>query len=204
MSLPVTIRLATKEDASAIVAIYAPYVLETSITFEVEVPEVEEFERRISSTLENYPYLVAELDGSVVGFAYANSFRPRVAYNRSVETSIYVQRDLKRGGIGGKLYRTLQKLLALQNVYNLNACIAHLDPPNEYVPATSRAFHEKIGFKQVALFTKCARKFDQWIDMIWMEWIPQEHPDDPKEFIPFPQVDPRLVQEVLDRANADS
>lgn len=202
MSQPVTIRLATIKDAAAVRAIYAPYIIETSITFETIVPEVEEFERRITTALERYPYLVAELDGNVVGFAYATAFRPRISYIRSVETSIYVKKDLKRGGIGGKLYRTLAKLLALQNVYNLNACIAHIDPPDECVPATSRLFHEKIGFKQVAKFTKCARKFDRWIDMIWMEWIPVEHPDNPDEFIPLPEVDPALVQKVLDEANA--
>ena len=202
MSTPVKIRLATVEDAAAVRAIYAPYVVETSVTFETVVPEVEEFERRISTTLEKYPYLVAELDGQVVGFSYAMAFRPRISYIRSVETSIYVKKDLKRGGIGGKLYRTLAQILALQNVYNLNACIAHMDPPNEYVPATSRLFHEKIGFKKAAHFTKCARKFDQWIDMIWMEWIPVEHPETPDEFIPLPDVDPVLVQNVLDQASA--
>lgn len=202
MSQP-KIRLATVADASAIQKIYAPYVVETSITFEVEVPSVEEFERRISTALERYPYLVAELDGKVVGFCYALAFRPRASYIRSVETSIYVQKDLKRGGIGGKLYRTLAKLLTLQNVYNLNACIAQIEPPNEYVPATSRLFHEKIGYKKVAHFTKCARKFNQWVDMIWMEWIIEEHPENPGEFIPFPEVDPVLVQQVLDEANKE-
>ncbi len=202
MSAPATIRLATKEDAAAIRSIYAPYVIETSVTFETVVPEVEEFERRISTALENYPYLVAELDGEVVGFSYATAFRPRISYIRSVETSIYVKKDLKRGGIGGKLYRTLAKILALQNVYNLNACIAHMDPPNEHVPATSRLFHENIGFKKTAHFTKCARKFDQWIDMIWMEWIPIEHPERPDEFIPLPQLDPAQVQRIFDEVNA--
>ena len=91
MSEP-TIRLATPDDAPALLAIYEPYVLETAITCEYEVPSVEEFAGRIAKTLERYPYLVMELDGRPVGYAYVSALNSREAYDWSVETSIYLAR----------------------------------------------------------------------------------------------------------------
>ena len=88
----IVIRIATSTDASGIQQIYAPYVKETAIAFEYDVPTKAEFERRIATTLARYPYIVAELDGEVVGYAYASAFRPRIAYVHSIETSIYVSR----------------------------------------------------------------------------------------------------------------
>ena len=98
------IRIATPEDAARLVAIYAPYVENTSITFEYIAPSAEEFADRIRHTLTRYPYLVAELDGEPAGYAYASAFKSRAAYDWSVETSIYVSRDLRSSGVGSLLY----------------------------------------------------------------------------------------------------
>lgn len=97
MSEP-TIRLATPDDAPALLAIYEPYVLKTAITCEYEVPSAEEFAGRIECTLERYPYLVMELDGRPVGYAYVSPLNSREAYDWSVETSIYLARDVRHGG----------------------------------------------------------------------------------------------------------
>ena len=101
------IRVATKEDAEALLAIYAPYVEKTAITFEYEVPSIEEFRCRIQETLKKYPYLVAEKNGKIVGYAYAGAFHARPAYDWAVETSIYVSELQKGEGIGKALYKAL-------------------------------------------------------------------------------------------------
>ena len=108
------IRTASPDDAAALLAIYAPYVRETAITFEYDVPSTEEFVRRITHTLEKYPYLVAEKDHSILGYAYAGPFHERAAYDWAVETSIYVDRNQKHSGIGRLLYDTLENVLKNQ------------------------------------------------------------------------------------------
>ena len=156
------IRIATPEDAARLVAIYAPYVENTSITFEYIVPSAEEFADRIRHTLTRYPYLVAELDGEPAGYAYASAFKSRAAYDWSVETSIYVSRDLRSSGVGSLLYEKLEEYLTAQHVCNVCACITYPNPP-------SIAFHEKHGYKTVAHFHASGYKQDAWHDMIWME-----------------------------------
>lgn len=98
--LDISIRVATPEDAEELLAIYAPYVENTAITFEYTVPSVAEFRQRIENTLNNYPYLVAVSQGEIVGYAYAGEFKAREAYAYSVETSVYVKQGMTRGGIG--------------------------------------------------------------------------------------------------------
>lgn len=175
------IRYATLEDASAILAIYKPYVENTNITFEYEVPSLEEFTKRMDQTLERFPYLVAEEDGIIVGYAYASAFKTRAAYSWSVETSIYVAQSCHGTGVGKALYTTLEQYLTKQNVCNLCACIAFPNPP-------SVAFHEYFGYKTVAHFHSSGYKGGQWIDMIWMEKELCPHSIPPKPFIPFPEL----------------
>lgn len=200
MSTEITIRMATAADAATCREIYLPYISETAITFELEDPTLEDFTSRVTGILEAYPYLVAEQDGEVIGYAYASAFRPRAAYRHAAEASIYLRKDCKGNGTGRRLYEALAQLLLLQNVYNLEACIAHCEPADDRVPATSRLFHEKLGFVRVATFEKCARKFKTWYDMIWMERILAPHPEDPEPFCPLPEVDQQRVAEILSNA----
>ena len=118
------IRRATENDAEALLKIYAPYVEHTAITFEYEVPSVEEFRSRIRHTLEKYPYLVAEEDGELLGYAYVGPFHDRSAYDWAVETSIYVDERKIHKGVGGKLHDALEQALKIQGILNMNACIA--------------------------------------------------------------------------------
>lgn len=192
--------MATVADAAALREIYLPYVRTTAVTFELEDPTLEDFTERVRKTLERYPYIVAVEEGEIVGYAYASAFRPRAAYLHSIETSIYMRMDYRGKGVGRRLYETLAKLLVLQNVFNMEACIAHCDPADEYVPATSRLFHERLGFKLVGKFNKCAHKFGRWYDMIWMERILGDHIADPQPFLPLLQVDPKKIAEVLEIA----
>ena len=192
--------MATVADAPALREIYLPYVRTTAVTFELTDPSLEEFSERVRTTLERYPYIVAVDEGEIVGFAYAKAFRPRAAYIHSIETSIYMRMDYRGKGVGRRLYETLAKLLMLQNVYNMEACIAHCEPADEYVPATSRLFHERLGFRLVGKFTKCAHKFGRWYDMIWMEKILGDHIANPDPFMPLPQVDQEKINEVFAQA----
>lgn len=192
--------MATVADAPALREIYLPYVRTTAVTFELTDPSLEEFSERVRTTLERYPYIVAVDEGEIVGFAYAKAFRPRAAYLHSIETSIYMRMDYRGKGVGRRLYETLAELLMLQNVYNMEACIAHCEPADEYVPATSRLFHERLGFRLVGKFTKCAHKFGRWYDMIWMEKILGDHIANPDPFMPLPQVDQEKINEVFAQA----
>lgn len=127
------IRIAEESDSKEILEIYAYYVEKTAITFEYEVPSIKTFGERIHKTLKRYPYLVSEKDGRLAGYAYAGPFKDRRAYDWSVETTIYIAKDVRRQGIGRELYTALEHALALQNVINLNACIAYPDPEDEYL-----------------------------------------------------------------------
>ena len=109
--MSIQLRSAVPADAPALLAIYAPYVEQTAITFEYDVPTEAEFAYRIETTLQNYPYLVAEQDGVPVGYAYAGKFHERAAYDWSVETSIYVEQHRKRQGIGRLLHDALEQEL---------------------------------------------------------------------------------------------
>lgn len=167
--MTVTLRSATAADAAAIQAIYAPYVRDTAITFEYEIPSVEDMQGRIEATLARYPYLVAEEDGQVIGYAYAGEFKGRRAYDWSVEVSIYLQQGERGRGIGRMLYEELERRCKDQGICNLYACIAYTECGDEYLTNASVKFHEKLGFDMIGVFHKCAYKFDRWYDMCWME-----------------------------------
>ena len=175
------IRIANLEDSKELVSIYKYYVENTAITFEYDLPSIEEFSKRIKDTLRKYPYLVAEENNKIYGYAYASAFKSRQAYDWAVETSIYVKNGDSRHGVGTLLYNELEKYLKMQNIINVNACIAY---PNE----KSEEFHKKFGYKTIAHFTKCGYKFGKWHDMIWMEKFIGEHTDIPKSVVPFSEL----------------
>lgn len=169
------IRVASPRDAEALLRIYAPYVEETAVTFEYVVPSLAEFAARIAATLERYPYLVAERDGAPVGYAYAGAFKARPAYDWAVETTIYVDRAQRRGGVGRRLYGALERALSAQNILNLNACIAYPSEEDPFLTRDSAAFHSRMGYRMAGRFTQCGFKFDRWYDMIWMERLIGPH-----------------------------
>lgn len=174
----VGIRVAQPEDAAALLAVYAPYVRETAITFEYEVPSVEEFAGRIRRTLARYPYLAAERDGRPVGYAYAGSFKNRAAYDWAVETSIYVARDCRHVGVGRMLHDALEACLRAQGILNMCACIGvPAGKPDERLDFNSRDFHAHLGYRLVGEFQRCGYKFGCWYNMVWMERMLGEHVD---------------------------
>ncbi|MGM0169468.1 phosphinothricin acetyltransferase [Enterococcus sp. AZ135] len=174
----IEIRVATPADASALVAIYAPYVRETTITFDYEVPNEEDFADRIGETVQAYPYFVAEDNGEILGYAYAHAYKDRAAYDWAVEVSVYVDREKRGNGAGKRLYQALEKALRAQNVAILTACITGGNQD-------SIEFHEKLGYQKVACFPKIGYKFDQWHDVIWLQKFLTETEGNLPAFIPF-------------------
>lgn len=220
-------RVARPEDAEALLAIYAPYVEETAITFEYEVPGVEEFRARIAHTLQTYPYIVAVEENKIIGYAYVGRLHERAAYDWTVETSIYVDRSARKHGLGRQLYERLEAILRAMNIISVNACIAYPGTMNVAADAASAAdrsqtnlregasdrgagigedpylntnspdFHAHLGYHLVGHFHACAYKFDRWYDMIWMEKWIAPHPAKPEAMIPFPELPEEVVERCL-------
>lgn len=190
MSDQLVIRLATEADAPALAAIYAPYVLETAITFEYEPPTAEEFAERMRATLAFFPYLVAELDSRPVGYAYASTFKGRPAYDWAVETSIYVAQGYSGRGIGRALHDALARALKVQGILNMYACIAvPCGADDETLTRNSEQFHAHLGYRLVGEFERCGYKGGRWYSMVWMEKMLGEHRPDQPPVTPFLQVE---------------
>lgn len=172
---PVTVRSATLEDAARILEIYTYYVEHTAISFEYDVPSLPAFQRRMTNTMERYPYLVVEQDGTVMGYAYAGAFIGRAAYDWSCEVTIYLDPAARKCGLGRKLYEALEARLREMGILNLYACIGYPEKDDEYLNKNSAQFHAHLGFSEVGRFSDCGCKFGRWYHMIWMEKIIGEH-----------------------------
>ncbi len=189
MEHDINIRMATPDDAENILAIYAPYIEKTGITFEYEVPTVEAFRGRIEKTCKKYPYLVAEKDGEILGYSYANPLGERAAFSRAAETVLYVKENARGKHIGSRLYEKLEEILKKQNVTNMCACISYREQEDETITHASPNFHAAYGYKKVGHFTKCGYKFGRWYDLIWVEKFIGEHLDEPPAFIPITELE---------------
>ena len=178
----ITIRMANPSDAAQMLKIYAPYVEKTAITFEYDVPSLQEFTRRMEQTLAFYPWLAAVEDEKIIGYAYASSFKARRAYSWAVETSIYVAMDRRGRGTGRMLHNALQDLLNRQGILNMCACIAvpHGDE-DEFLTYASVRFHERLSYRMAGRFDRCGCKFGRWYDMVWMEKHIGEHAENPAD-----------------------
>lgn len=168
--MKVAIRLAKEEDALSMLAIYAPIVRETPISFEIEAPSEAEFKQRIYNYQKQMPWLVCEIDDELVGYAYATPYRTRAAYQWSVESSVYVSAKHRQRGVAKALYTSLFQLLKLQGFYNVFAAITIPNP-------SSIAAHESVGFSSVGVFNKIGYKFAVWHDIGWWQLSLQEKPD---------------------------
>ncbi len=161
MSFSPLIRTAIKEDAPVLREIYRPIVEETAISFELEVPSIDEFAARIATAVQGWAWLVAEVNGEPVGYAYGSAHRPRQAYRHSVETSAYVHENFRRQGIARILYVQLLNSLIEKGFGNAYAGVAL---PN----VASVGFHESLGFTSIGVFPRVGRKFGCWHDVAWL------------------------------------
>ncbi len=190
----VRLRTARPSDAAGLLALYAPYVEDTAISFETAVPSLEEFTQRMVNKLPRYPYIVAERGGELLGYAYLSPFVGRAAYDWAAETTIYLRLDCRRAGIGKRLYTALEKLARAQGIINLEACIGWTDTPDEHLTNNSAEFHAHLGYRMVGRFDKCGRKFGRWYDMVWMEKLLCAHPDTPHNVIPFSELETGVLR----------
>lgn len=174
-------RFATLADAPAILAIYAPYITGSTITFEYDVPPVAEFAERIRTIQQQLPYLVAESDGQVLGYAYASKHRDRTAYQWSVETSVYVHPDGHRQGIARQLYSHLFELLRRQGYFNAYAGITL---PNH----KSESFHRSLGFEHIGTYSNIGYKLGAWHSVAWFQLALQSYQLNPTRPVSITQL----------------
>jgi len=167
-----SLRPATPADAAAICGIYNHYILNTTISFEELPVTVQDMEGRIRDVTASLPWLVCEEEGRVVGYAYATKWRVRAAYKRSVEISIYLDKDVRGRGLGRLLGSTL---LAKLRELGLHCVIGGITQPNE----ASVRLHESLGFTKVAHFREVGNKFGRWLDVAYWELILHEEPSTP-------------------------
>ncbi|MCU1290396.1 MAG: phosphinothricin acetyltransferase [Acidobacteria bacterium] len=158
------IRPVKLSDSAQIAEIYNYYIKNTHHTFETDPLDGDEMQKRIEEVIEDHPFLVAEEDGNILGYAYAAQFRLRQAYEYSVEVSIYVKNEAKQRKIGTQLYVQLFDELKETNVH---AIVAGISLPNE----ASVLFHERLGFEKVAHFNEVGYKLGRWIDVGYWEMI---------------------------------
>lgn len=157
------LRFARAEDAEAMAAIYAYYVEKTTITFEYAAPDTAEMGRRLAEVQQDLPWLVAEVDGTVGGYAYAHHFHERPAYQWSAEVSVYMARDLQRQGLGRMLYRAVLHMLQAQGYHTAFALVTHPNPASEQ-------FHMALGFKPVGVLHRAGCKLGKWLDVSYWEY----------------------------------
>lgn len=185
------IHLAEEKDAGGILAVYAPYVEETAVSFEIDVPGPKEFRERVTGILGVYPYLVCEEDGGILAFSYASRFRERAAYRFDVEVSVYIDPAYHGRGIGKALYAALFRLLTELGYYTAYAGITL---PNE----RSVGLHEAFGFRHVGAYRRTGYKQGRWLDVALMEKPLREYDDQPLPPRRMGELEPAFVRGVLD------
>lgn len=187
-----TIRTATPADAAGLRAIFQHYI-EKPVTFLYRMPTEEEIAWTVMDVLCRYPYLVAEEEGRLLGYAYAHPLREYVAYGWDAELTIYLAPEATRKGVGTRLYTALIGLLRLQGVKNVYGCVTTPNPASE-------SLHRKLGFAHVGGFHQTGYKSGKWQDVVWFEKNIAPCEGEPEPVIPFPQLDGESVAGVLEEA----
>jgi L-amino acid N-acyltransferase YncA len=170
------IRLAERFDVPGILEIYTPFILETSVTFEETVPDLDSFWERIQGIMTELPYLVCEIDGRIAGYAYASGYRSRASYRWTKEVSVYIHPDFQRKRVAQALYTSLNEMVRFQGIADLLAIITM---PNE----SSVAFHEQFGYQKCGEFSKVGYKLGEWQNVGWFDLFLQDETQAPKDRI---------------------
>jgi L-amino acid N-acyltransferase YncA len=179
--MSMTIRVATPDDAQQVLEIYAPFCAATPVSFETEAPSLEEMRRRIETTLEFFPWLIAEEAGRVLGYAYASRHRERAAYRWAADVSVYVREDTRGKGVGRALYTSLFAVLRLQGIHNI---LAGISLPND----ASVALHEAMGLRPLGIYEAIGFKCGAWHDVGWWQYALRPHQGPPEEPVAFPTI----------------
>jgi phosphinothricin acetyltransferase len=187
--MPLCLRPATLEDCEPVRTIYEPYCY-TPISFELDPPSTGEMRRRLEKTLAQFPWLVCENGGEVIGYAYACKHRERAAYEWSVDTSVYVSTQQHRRGVGRTLYEALFEILALQGYINAYAGVTLPNP-------ASVALHRAVGFEPVGVYRNVGFKCGSWHNVAWFQRPLQTPPEKPRPVQPWMEV---AWQPILERS----
>ena len=187
------IRPATPADTEALLAIYAPYI-DTSITFEYDLPTPAEFRARIESISRTYPYLVYEEEGRLLGYAYAHRYRERAAYQWGAELSVYVDKTAQGRGVGRALYAALMELLALQGVRTVYGVVTQ---PNE----KSDRLHRGLGFSVAGVVHSAGFKAGRWHDVVTYEKAIGDYSGPPAPLKSIREADPAEIRRILQAAD---
>ena len=200
MKEAICVRAATPQDAEQLLEIYTPFVISedcsvSNVSFELTAPSLAEFRQRIVDISSKYPYLVGEKNGQILGYVYCHPYRERLAYQWSVEVTIYLAPVGQGKGLGRLLYETMEKLLCLQGVTMAYSCIT---VGNDH----SIKMHEALGYRLIGTFSKSGCKNGQWLDTVWLEKQLQPCPKQPDNIKSWRELDPDAVAAVLTEATA--
>lgn len=183
-------RFARAEDSAALLHIYGQYI-DTPITFEYALPTEREFAERIRSICAEYPYLVCEEDGKVIGYAYAHRYRERAAYQWDAELSVYLDDAHVSRGVGRRLYQLLFAILRLQNIKKVYGCVTLPNPKSE-------ALHTALGFSYIGTYHRVGYKNGQWHDVCWFEKEITPHEENPAPPIPIHELPAECLTQLLE------
>ena len=184
------LRMASGSDAEALLEIYNQYI-DTSITFEYLLPNIEEFRQRIHRTLTQYPYFVAEKEGIPVGYGYAGRLKERAAYQWNAELSVYIDRKQVGCGLGKQIYRALLSMLKAQNILTVYGCVTLPNP-------ASQGLHQAMGFDLTGVWKKAGYKNETWYDVGWYQLQIGDMHCTPKKVLTPAELDADFIQKVLD------
>ena len=200
MSMKYMLRLAEPADAEKLLEIYAPFVISSDrklsdVSFEYEVPSAEEFTERIKNISADYPYIVCEHEGRLLGYVYAHPYIPRAAYQWGAEVTIYLAPEGQGRGLGRVMYAALENILRLQGVVVTYACVT---ASNEH----SVKMHEACGYKIIGTFKNTGFKHGHWLDMVWLEKVIADYPAQPELLKKVGELPAEAVAAILREASA--
>lgn len=177
----IEIRMAEEKDVAGILQIYAPFIEKTAITFEEEVPSVEDMWQRIQTIQNDHPYLVCTIDGEVAGYAYYSPYRSRASYRWAKEISVYINEKYYKRRLGQALYSVLFELARAQGLYTMLAIITIPNMQSIY-------FHEKLGFVKCAEYKNIGFKMGKWQTVGWWQLELFDEKKEPGEIVPLEKI----------------
>lgn len=191
------LRVANEGDVAAILSIYEPYIKNTTITFEIDVPTLDAFKKRFQCITEEFPWLVCEIHGRIVGYAYAEKAFERAAYQWDADIAVYIEAAYQGQGIARKFYRCIEALLILQGYKNIYAAVTGQND-------RSMRFHEAAGYHAFANYHNSGYKMGKWLDVIWFEKKLSDYCDNPKSPISFPSMKQEQAAHILGQESKEN
>ena len=185
------IRMAAVADSAVLRAIYAQYI-DTPVSFEYELPGEEAFADRVGEILRTYPYLVCEVEGRVVGYAYAHRQLEREAYGWNAELSIYIDGTALSQGIGRRLYGALMEILSVQGIRNVFGGVTLPNPKSE-------GLHRSMGFRRAGVYRHTGFKCGRWHDVVWFEKEIGFCDGAPAPLIPVGEIPEQTLAAIMER-----